>query len=173
MPVKPDQPTAARSTPHSGVAGLHNARSNVPHADNIRLAEKSPHVEKPLEIHSQALTTCEIAPDGQVISLGFVDASGKPAAIKLPVEQVGALVMTLPMLIEQALRRKFGDDSLRYAYPLGSWTFEQSPDPQTSIVTLRTTDGFGVCFSLQRQQQDALGEAFINDFEVKPPLLAN
>jgi len=172
MPVKSDQPTAAHGTPQSG-ACLHNARSDAPHADRPRRADTPAHGERPLEIHSQALTTCEIAPDGQAISLGFVDASGRPAAIKLPVEQVGALVLTLPMLIEQALRRKFGDDSLRYTYPLGSWTFEQSPDPQTNIVTLRTADGFGVCFSLQRQQQDALGEAFTNDFEVKSSFLAN
>lgn len=118
-----------------------------------------------MEITSQALTTCEVAPDSREISLGFVDSSGKRAAVKLPVEQVGALVMTLPTLIEKALRKRFGDDSLRYTYPLGSWTFEQSPDPQTSIVTLRTTDGFGVCFSLQRQQQDELGEAFTTDHD--------
>jgi hypothetical protein len=37
-----------------------------------------------MEIHSRALTTCEIAADGQIISLGFVDASGKTAAVKLP-----------------------------------------------------------------------------------------
>jgi hypothetical protein len=126
-----------------------------------------------MEIDSQALTTCEIAPDGKAISLGFVDSSGKPAAVRLPVEQVGALVMTLPTLIEKALRKRFGDDSLRYTYPLGSWTFEQSPDPQTSIVTLRTTDGFGVCFSLQRRQQDELGEAFSTDCDERPAFLTN
>ena len=126
-----------------------------------------------MEITSQALTTCEVAPDGREISLGFVDSSGKRAAVKLPVEQVGALVMTLPTLIEKALRKRFGDDSLRYTYPLGSWTFEQSPDPYTSIVTLRTTDGFGVCFSLQRQQQDELGEAFTSDCNLRSPLMTH
>lgn len=113
-----------------------------------------------MEIHSRALTTCEIASDGQIISLGFVDASGKTAAVKLPVEQVSALAMTLPALIEKALRKQFGDDTLRYTYPLGSWTFEHSSFPGTSIVTLRTADGFGVCFSMEQKQQDALGEAF-------------
>lgn len=113
-----------------------------------------------MEIHSRALTTCEIGADGQIMSLGFVDASGKAAAVKLPVEQVSALAMTLPALIEKALRKQFGDDTLRYTFPLGSWTFEHSPCPGTSIVTLRTSDGFGVCFSMQRQQMDELGEAF-------------
>ncbi len=118
-----------------------------------------------MDIHSRALTTCEIAADGQIISLGFVDASGKTAAVKLPVDQVSALAMTLPSLIEKALRKQFRDDTLRYTYPLGSWTFEHSSYPGTSIVTLRTTDGFGVCFSMERRQQDALGEALVAETE--------
>lgn len=115
------------------------------------------------EIDSRALTTCTIAPDGQTVSLGFTDASGRPVAVRLPLEQAGALAMTLPSLIEQALRRRFHDDSLRFTFPLGSWAVEQSPDPGTRIVTLRTPDGFGVCFTLQSQQQNALGEAFSCD----------
>ena len=115
------------------------------------------------QIDSRTLTTCAIAPDGKTVSLGLTDASGRPVAVRLPLEQAGALAMTLPSLIEQALRRRFRDDSLRFTFPLGSWAVEQSPDPGTSIVTLRTPDGFGVCFTLQRQQQYALGEAFSCD----------
>jgi hypothetical protein len=121
------------------------------------------------KIHSRALTTCEIAPDGKMISLGFTDATGQPVAVRLPLEQAGALAMTLPALIEQALRRQFRDDSLRFTFPLGSWAVEQSPDPGTSIVTLRTPDGFGVCFTMQRQQQDALSEAFVCDCARRSP----
>ena len=121
------------------------------------------------EIDSRALTTCTIAPDGKMISLGFTDASGQPVAVRLPLEQAGALAMTLPALIEQALRRQFRVDSLRFTFPLGSWAVEQSPDPGTNIVTLRTPDGFGVCFTVQRQQQNALGEAFICDCPWRSP----
>jgi hypothetical protein len=121
------------------------------------------------EIDSRALTTCAIAPDGKTISLGFTDASGQPVAVRLPLEQAGALAMTLPSLIEQALRRQFRDDTLRFTFPLGSWAVEQSPDPGTNIVTLRTPDGFGVCFTLQRQQQNALGQAFSCDCERRSP----
>lgn len=112
-----------------------------------------------MEIDSHALTTCDVTPDGQTISLGFVNSEGKPAAIKMPVEQVGALAMTLPALIEKALQTRFRDTSLRYTYPLGSWKFEHSSDLTASIVTLRTLDGFSVCFAMQRQQQDELSEA--------------
>lgn len=116
-----------------------------------------------VEIDSQALTTCAVAPDGKTVSLGFTDTSGRHVAVRLPLEQASALAMTLPALIEQALRRQFRDDSLRFTFPLGSWAVEQSPDPGTNIVTLRTPDGFGVCFTMQRQQQNALGEAFSCD----------
>jgi hypothetical protein len=114
-----------------------------------------------MEIETQALTICEVAPDGGAISLGFVDADGKPATIRLSLNQVGALAMTLPGLIDKALRARFGDQSLRYAYPLASWIVEQSSDPTQGMVTLRTVDGFSVCFSIPREQQNELGEALV------------
>ena len=77
-----------------------------------------------MEIETQALTSCEVAPDGGAISLGFVDSQGKPATIRLSLNQVGALAMTLPGLIDKALQTRFGDQSLRYAYPLASWVVE-------------------------------------------------
>jgi hypothetical protein len=114
-----------------------------------------------MEIETQALTTCEVAADGGAISLGFVDVSGNPATIRLSINQVGALAMTLPGLIDKALQTRFGDQSLRYAYPLASWVIEQSTDPTQGMVTLRTVDGFSVCFSIPRQQQSELGEALV------------
>jgi len=113
-----------------------------------------------MEIETQALTTCEVAADGGIL-LGFVDAAGQPATIRLSLNQVGALAMTLPGLIDKALQTRFGDVSLRYAYPLASWLVEQSSDPTQSMVTLRTVDGFSVCFSIPRQQQSELGEALV------------
>jgi hypothetical protein len=51
-----------------------------------------------MEIDIQALTTCEVAPDGDAISLGFIDATGSPAAIRLSLEQAGALQGSKPAL---------------------------------------------------------------------------
>jgi hypothetical protein len=125
-----------------------------------------------MQIDTQSLTTCEVAPDGGAISLGFVDASGRPATIRLSLNQVGALAMTLPGLIDKALQTRFGDQSLRYAYPLESWVVEQSSDPTQGMITLRTTDGFSVCFSILRQQQSELGEALVAQPAASPRLLA-
>jgi len=35
------------------------------------------------------------------------------------------------------------------------------------MVTLRTTDGFSVCFSIPREQQSELGEALVASYEPK------
>jgi hypothetical protein len=114
-----------------------------------------------MKIDTQALTTCEVAADGGAVLLGFVDSQGRPATIRLSLNQVGALAMTLPGLIDKALQTRFGDTTLRYAYPLASWAVEQSTDPSQGMVTLRTVDGFSVCFSLPRAQQSELGEALV------------
>ena len=126
-----------------------------------------------MEIKTQALTTCEVAADGGAVSLGFVDATGNPATIRLSLNQVGALAMTLPGLIDKALQARFGDQSLRYAYPLASWTVEQSSDPTQTMVTLRTVDGFSVCFSIPHAQQSELGEALVAPRGSKTSLLVN
>ena len=126
-----------------------------------------------MEIDTQALTTCEVAADGGAISLGFVDSTGKPATIRLSLNQVGALAMTLPGLIDKALQTRFGDQSLRYAYPLASWKVEQSSDPTQGMVTLRTVDGFSVCFSIPRDQQSELGEALVSAPAAKMTLRTN
>ena len=126
-----------------------------------------------MDISAQALTSCEVASDGGAISLGFVDSAGNPATITLSLKQVGALVMTLPRLLDHALQTRYGDQSLRYAYPLASWVVEQSTDAAQRIVTLQTEDGFSVCFSVPREQQSPLGEALMAQPRSNARLRAN
>jgi hypothetical protein len=68
-----------------------------------------------VDIEGQSLTLCEIEPDGSAIMLGLIDRDGVPRRVRLPVDQVGALAMTLPSIIEKALQRRYRDESLRYA----------------------------------------------------------
>lgn len=114
-----------------------------------------------MEISVKSLTNCEVASDGGAISLGFEDTSGNPAAVRVSLNQVGALIMTLPGLLEAALKARYGDQSLRYAYPLASWALEQSTDATRRIITLETEDGFKVRFSMAKGEQSQLGEALI------------
>ena len=126
-----------------------------------------------MEIETKALTSCEIVADGRAISLGFIDAHGHPATIRLSLNQIGALAMTLPALIDKALQTRYGDQSLRYAYPLESWIVEESTDPSQGMMTLRTVDGFSVCFSIPRQQQSELGEALMMEPASRAAFLTN
>ncbi len=112
-----------------------------------------------MEIEGRELTNCEVSADGSVVRLGLRDASGAATVLKLPVDQAGALGMTLPSLIERALRNRYQDESLRYVHPLGSWALETTTDPGVVMVTLRTSDGFGVSFAMAATQREALGEA--------------
>ena len=105
--------------------------------------------------------------------LGFTDSHGKPAHIRLSLNQIGALAMTLPDLINKALRSRYGDDTLRYAYPLASWTVERSSDPRTGMITLSTTDGFSVCFSLERELRQTLATALASDDPDEPHKVMN
>jgi hypothetical protein len=114
-----------------------------------------------MEIRVKALTTCEVAADGGAISLGFEDTAGNAAAVRVSLNQIGALIMTLPGLLETALKARYGDQSLRYAYPLASWMVEQSTDTSQRIVTLETQDGFRVRFSIPKTEQSQLGEALM------------
>jgi hypothetical protein len=126
-----------------------------------------------MEIDSQALTKCEVASDGEAISLGFVDTTGNPAIIRLSIDQAGALLMTLPGLIDKAMQTRFADQSLRYAYRLASWVLEQSTDPTQNMITLRTLDGFSVCFSMRRKQRIELGETLVAQLAPKMTHHAN
>jgi hypothetical protein len=112
-----------------------------------------------MEIKVRSLRTCEVATDGGAISLGFEDMAGNLAAVSMSLNQAGALIMTLPALLEAALRARYGDQSLRYAYPLASWVIEQSTDTTQRIITLETEDGFKVRFSIPKAEQSLLGEA--------------
>lgn len=105
------------------------------------------------------LSDYAVAADGKTISLGVVDANDRDIQLSMNVDQLGMLVMTLPGLIEKALRAKYRDATLRYCHPTGDYCVEQASDPNALIVTMRTPDGFGVSFSMSRQQADILGDA--------------
>ena len=126
-----------------------------------------------MKIESQSLTTCEVAPDGNTIVLGFLASDGRPARIRLPLNEAGTLAVTLPNLLSAALRSRYGDQSLRYVYPLVSWRLEQSADPATVMMTLGTMDGFSVCFSMEPEQQSKLGEALTSEHRGNATVVAH
>jgi hypothetical protein len=99
-------------------------------------------------LEAVALTTCEVAADGQTVRLNLLDPQGHAVAVVLPLACVTSLMMTLPALQTQALRAAHADPSLRVAYPAERWSLERSADAHCLLLTLTTPDGFQVCFSL-------------------------
>lgn len=112
-----------------------------------------------MRIDVQELTEFDIEKDGRSVTLHVLDAKGFPVHVNLKVEQLGMLAMTLPNLIDAAIRHQYGDVSCRFTYPLESRVIEQAVDPSLVILTLRTTDGFGVSFSLPRKKADEMSES--------------
>lgn len=100
------------------------------------------------EIDIASLTTCEVSSDGRLVRLGFEDALGRPAKLRLTDSGVQQLVMTLPQLLSQALRAQDGDDSVRAVFPLSRWRLETAAGFEGFILTMMTPDGFEVSFSL-------------------------
>jgi hypothetical protein len=114
-----------------------------------------------------------VSGDGEQVSFGFIDDAGEPASLKVPIAEIGSLAMTLPSLLEQAMRARNGDEKLRYTYPLGAWTLEHAADRDRNLLTLRTVDGFSVCFNMFRSAQKELGEALVSGVEPQTPAMGN
>jgi hypothetical protein len=100
-----------------------------------------------MEIESAKLTTRDVVRDGAIIRLKFVDIAGNAVTLRLPLDQAGALTMTLPHLLTRALRERHGDENSRFVYPLGGWLLEGVADGRGLIITLKTTDGFEASFA--------------------------
>jgi len=96
------------------------------------------------------LMNCVVEPDGGAVCLRGRDEDGANFVLRLSLDQVGSLAMTLPGLLQEAVRARHKDESLRYVFSLGSWTLETTPEANTLILSLATTDGFTASFALSR-----------------------
>ncbi len=126
------------------------------------------------EIEAEALTTFEVTDDGSRIRFNGTAFDGAPVSFSLPTECMRQMVMTLPKVAIEALRRQHGDSSLRIVYPAGDWLIEQCPERHTFIVTLSTPDGFEASFGFGQSKMRAL-ERSIRDANATvtapPPIL--
>jgi hypothetical protein len=100
------------------------------------------------EIYVASLTTCEVSTDGCYVHLSFENELGRPAQLRLTSTGAQKLVMTLPQLLSRALQAQHGDDSVRAVFPLSRWRIETAAGSRDYILTMMTSDGFEVAFSL-------------------------
>jgi hypothetical protein len=124
------------------------------------------------ELTASALTTFEVALDGSSVRLNLLDREGRPASVILPTQCVNHLLMTVPRMVETALRNSQGDESLRYVHPMESFALElasSSPGegPQL-ILTITTGGGFAASFVGGEQMMTQLGHALIHNITMHP-----
>jgi hypothetical protein len=111
-----------------------------------------------MEMWTTDFTAYEVSPDGLWVRMNVVDCGGNPAVFVFPSDRIGQLLMTLPKMAKEAIRKRHKDDSLRVVFPMHAWTLERSTS-RNLIFTLRTEDGFEAAFGLSESQLDALAEA--------------
>jgi hypothetical protein len=126
----------------------------------------------PSEIDAAALTTFEVALDGSQVRLNVCDRAGEPAALILPAACVNQLLMTIPRLVETALRNSHGDDSLRFVHPIENFSLELAEpraggEPQV-ILTIATGGGFKASFGASEEMMMRLAHSIIHDVATHP-----
>jgi len=110
-----------------------------------------------VKIRSNKLTTPQVAEDGSSVGLEFLDRFGVPVTVEFPLDQAEAIVMTLPHLLSQALKRRTGDNDARYVFNLEGWRIEGAKDQECLIATLATISGFEVSFAIPFEACHSLG----------------
>ena len=118
-------------------------------------------------IDAAELTTYDVDPQGEFVRLHLKDHSGQTGTVVLPTDCLTQLLMSLPGMVQKALRNRHGDDSLRLAHPLEGFNVEvgeasASGTPQY-ILTLSTSGGFAVSFSGSDSDLASLGGAICSD----------
>lgn len=112
-----------------------------------------------VHIRGEALLDCGVTADGATVRFGLLDEDGTPTHLTIPADCLTQLLMTLPRLASESLRRRHRDGSLRIVYPLGAWRLEATPDGARQILTLGTEDGFAVSFVVPPGWLGAMAEA--------------
>jgi hypothetical protein len=118
------------------------------------------------EFDIDELTCFESAEDGSSVRLSMKDAVGRPLSVRMPLECLNQLMMTLPGIVRQAVQRRHRDPSLRIVYTLARFQVELADDSETRILTLETPDGFSVSFGLTEEQCREIAIDRRNEFSI-------
>ena len=119
------------------------------------------------QIEAASLTTFEVDADGSSVRLYVRDRGGRPACLVLPTACVNQLLMSLPRMVQTALRNAHGDDSLRVAHPIESYRIELG-EPSAAgvpqfILTLETSGGFAVSFAASGELLGGVARSIFGD----------
>ncbi len=107
-------------------------------------------------IRATDLTSFDVAPDGSVVRFNVQDQDGVEGALELPARSINQLLMSLPRIIEQALRNAHGNEALKMVHPLDCFQInigepDQHGEPRY-VLTLRTQGGYEVPYAMTGNQ---------------------
>jgi hypothetical protein len=122
-----------------------------------------------MKIALRELTTCGLQSGGETLELNFVDQNGAQICLQVPFDHAQAMAMTLPRLLDVALKQVTGNPQARYVFPLGRWSVETASDENCLITTLSTEDGFEVSFGLPAEACRSLGWTLMNEAATPAP----
>lgn len=121
-----------------------------------------------MEIVGRGLTGCQVDPTGVSFRLNLESVDGHPASVILPVDCLRSLLMTLPHVIEKALKARYRDDTLKIVYPMSSFALEAAAGSNSTILTMNTADGFKVSFALTPEDAGGLARSLVGIEATQP-----
>ncbi len=98
------------------------------------------------------LVSFHVVGDEGHLRILFELADGSTRSLILPFACLSQLVMTLPRMLAQSLRRRFGSGAIRVVYPIHKFQMELAWDHTTRILSIETPDGFDVSLGLSAEQ---------------------
>src|ERR1700754_2820863 len=111
------------------------------------------------EVEAPHLTDLELSTDGSYFIMRGIDSHSISWALRVPSGCLQHLILTLPNLALDAMRRQYDDETRRVVYLADSCVTELASDQKTFILTLGTGDGFHVSFGLSGEQCEAIGNS--------------
>ena len=123
--------------------------------------------ESTTRIDATSLTRFEVEPDGTRVHLHVRDREGAPAVLALPVSYLSQLLMTVPRMLDEAVRRRRRDDVGRVVFPLERHRLEvgerDAMGEQQFILTLQTDGGFSVSFAASAEALTSVASTLLGD----------
>src|SRR5262245_4258918 len=75
-------------------------------------------------VEAVGLNSYRVAEDGRSAELALADASGVEVAVIVPQEGIALLILTLPTIMDQLVRRSHPDPEARFVFGTADWRLE-------------------------------------------------
>jgi hypothetical protein len=102
-------------------------------------------------VTASSLSGMAVSADGAYVDVHTVNELAQPTTVRLSSRCLGELLLALPAAVQEAMRRRQADESLRLTYPLKAFTLEfgKLGEQQSFefILSLHSIRGFAISFS--------------------------